>query len=85
MEQIVVHIKDKSKVDLLVGLLTSLDFVSAVDATAVVVAEAREEVGVTQEVSRNDSADFFNLAGLWSGRDIDVETIRRQAWPRQSQ
>ena len=84
MEQIVVHIKDKSKVDLLVGLLTSLDFVSAVDAASVAVADAREEVGVTQEASRNDSADFFSLAGLWSGRDIDVETIRRQAWPRQA-
>ena len=77
MEQIVVHIKDKSKVDLLVGLLTSLDFVNAV-------ADAREEVGATQEASRNDAADFFSLAGLWSGRDIDVEAIRRQAWPRQA-
>ena len=80
MEQIVVHIKDKSKVDLLVGLLASLDFVDSIDAAA-----DTGEMIVNQAVSENDSADFFSLAGLWSGRDIDVETIRRQAWPRQTQ
>jgi len=80
MEQIVVHIKDKSKIDLLVGLLTSLDFVDAVDTTTI----TTQEEETTQETSRNDSADFFSLAGLWSGRDITLETIRRQAWPRQA-
>ncbi len=79
MEQIVVHMKDRSKIGLLVGLLTSLDFVDAVDTTAITTQEE-----TTEETSRNDSADFFSLAGLWSGRDITLETIRRQAWPRQA-
>ena len=80
MEQIVVHIKDRSKVDLLVDLLASLDFVDTIDAAA-----DTREVGMNQATRKNDSADFFSLAGLWSGRNIDVETIRRQAWPRQAQ
>lgn len=25
--------------------------------------------------------DFFALAGLWEGRDIDLSQLREQAWP----
>ena len=27
---------------------------------------------------------FFAMAGLWKGRDIDAEALRRKAWPEQS-
>lgn len=81
MEQIVVHIKDESKIELLIGLLTSLDFVDTVDT----VIDGGETADVKRKIDENSAADFFNLAGLWSGRDIDVDALRHLAWPRQSQ
>ncbi|SMF96279.1 hypothetical protein SAMN02949497_3673 [Methylomagnum ishizawai] len=29
-------------------------------------------------------SDFFALAGLWQGRDIDAAALRRKAWPERS-
>ena len=28
-----------------------------------------------------DERDFFDLAGLWEGRDVDQAKLRQQAWP----
>lgn len=28
-----------------------------------------------------DENDFFALAGLWEGRDIDPGSLRKRAWP----
>ena len=25
--------------------------------------------------------DFFSLAGLWSGREVTLDSIRQKAWP----
>ncbi|MBP6470402.1 MAG: hypothetical protein KBE23_12455 [Chloroflexi bacterium] len=70
MEQIIIQVKDKEKAQLLSELLRSLDFVSL----------------VTTDFQENDSgktkADFFALAGIWQGRNIDLDTIRQQAWPK---
>lgn len=35
---------------------------------------------LTQGNTKED--DFFTLAGLWSGRDIDAQTLRKEAWPK---
>jgi hypothetical protein len=74
MEQMVIHVKNREKAKLLFELLSALDFVDFIDTET----EAAETHGLAE------SADFFALAGLWEGRDITLETIRQQAWPRQS-
>ena len=70
MEQIIIQVKDKEKAQLLSELLRSLDFVSL----------------VTTDFQENDSGktetDLFALAGLWQGRNIDLDTLRQQAWPK---
>lgn len=74
MEQIMVRVRDESKVDLLVNLLGSLDFVDEVRAFGEV---------KTHPESDNGVEDFFSLAGLWADRDVNIEVIRQRAWPRQ--
>ena len=75
MEKITVHVKDKEKAQLLFELLTALDFVESVNTSS-----AKVDMDVAQE----DSTDFFALAGLWAGRDVNLTSIRQHAWPRQS-
>jgi hypothetical protein len=78
MEQIVIQVSNKAKAQLLSELLRSLDFVETV-AIGVV----GEKPKATAEPEAQD--DFFSFAGLWEGRDISLELIRQQAWPRQKQ
>ena len=76
MEQIVIHVKDKKKAKALLELLKALDFVESVDLSL----EDEVESGEATEGTR----DFFALAGIWKGREIDLGSIRQQAWPRQT-
>jgi hypothetical protein len=71
MEQITIHINNKEKAELLLRLLRSLDFIDAVEV-------------VDHTVTEESEADFFAMAGIWRGRDITQESLRQQAWPRQS-
>ena len=76
MEQILIQVKSKEKARMLLELLKALDFVELVKSSSL---EETETDTPTQETS----LDFFSLAGLWEGRDITLESIRQQAWPRQ--
>lgn len=76
MERILISVRDKAKAQLLLELLRSLDFVESVD-------EQSTEETVSQD-SLPKSVDFFRLAGLWEGREINLSSIRQRAWPRQS-
>jgi hypothetical protein len=71
MEQIVIQVKDKKKAQALKNFLQSLDFVESVT-----------EPGVERQGRRIKSADFFSMAGLWAGRDISQESIRKETWPQ---
>jgi hypothetical protein len=72
VEQIVIQVQDKQKARLLSELLQSLDFVEM----------------VTTDHQENSAAeietDFFALAGIWEDRQIDLNTLRQNAWPRQT-
>ena len=70
MAQIVIEVSNKKKAQLLLELLRSLDFIERITA--------HEEVS-TMETKSDD--DFFALAGIWEGRDINLEDIRQKAWP----
>jgi len=75
MEQIVIQVADKDKAKLLTKLLASLNFVVSISTTS-----EREK---NSDLEISDEDDFFAFAGLWEKRDIDLETIRKKAWPRQ--
>ena len=72
MEQITIRVKDRKKAQSLLEFLRLLDFVESVS-----------EKEVSNAILSNESGenDFFALAGLWTGRDISLKTIREQAWP----
>lgn len=76
MEKILISVKDKDKAKLLLELLLSLDFILSVDTYS------QETEQITASSQQSD--DFFALAGLWEGREINLTSIRQQAWPHQS-
>ncbi len=76
MEQIVIHVQDKEKARLLFEMLSALDFVDFIDTKS-------EEQTEANQHGRQETTDFFKLAGLWENREINLEMIREKAWPRQ--
>ena len=76
MEKILVYVKDKEKAQLLSELLMALDFVESVDTGSANIKEA--------SIPQDGLSRFFDLAGLWEGREVNLNSIRQRAWPRQS-
>jgi hypothetical protein len=68
MEQLIVRVADKKKAEMLLKILSSLDFVNSV--------EVMEDNANISE----DEQDFFSLAGLWENRNVTTESIRQEAW-----
>ena len=66
MKQLILNIKDESKVQILVDLIKELDFV---------------ELKTTKKEKKHS---IFDNIGMWEGRDIDGEKLRREAWGRNS-
>ncbi|MFH1051482.1 MAG: hypothetical protein V1779_11205 [bacterium] len=64
MEQISLSIKDDSKTKFLIDLLKQLDFVEF----------------TIEKKDVKKKYNFFKSAGLWKNRNIDGETLRKQAW-----
>ena len=77
MEEIVVQLKDKTKAQMLSEFLMALDFVSSVKTNMDHPSKVSSRRPKKQE-------DFFASAGLWSNREINLDSIRKRAWPRQS-
>jgi hypothetical protein len=71
MEQITIQIKNKQKAQALITFLKSLDFID----------ELKTQNSIFESKTKMNDADFFALAGIWSGRDVTLETIRLKAWP----
>jgi len=67
MEQIILNIKDRSKLSFLMQLIRQLDFV---------------EVEKEKKKKSSVKYDFFNSAGLWANRDLNAKELREQAWNR---
>ena len=67
MEQLILNIKDDSKISFLLQLIKQLDFV---------------EIEKVKKKRAASKYDFFSSAGLWSNRDIDAKELRKQAWKR---
>jgi hypothetical protein len=72
MEQITIQIRDRRKARALKTFLKSLDYVEKVTMS-----DLQFPVN-----SRASKADFFASAGVWSKRDITIDSLRSSAWPR---
>ena len=79
MEKITVQLRSRKKAVWLLELLRSFDFIESIEA------EQNGEQAVEKSIAASESDEqFFGVAGLWAGRDIGLDSIRRQAWPRQT-
>ena len=67
MGKIVIDIKDKSKEMIVINLLRELPFI---------------ELKEFQKSNKTSSSDFRKLFGLWEGREISLNDIRKKAWYR---
>lgn len=47
-----------------------------------ILANRAETVQYRQAKADKGTDDFFALAGLWSGRNIDEQSLRKDAWPK---
>lgn len=72
MEQITIQVKSKQKAQVLMNFLKTLDYIENVSAS---------HPSIFQPKGKVNEKDFFDLAGLWSDRDITLESIREKAWP----
>lgn len=68
MEQLILNIKDSSKLSFLMQLIKQLDFV---------------EVEKVKKKKAAAKYDFFSSAGLWANREVNAKELRKQAWNRQ--
>ena len=76
MQEITVEVADRAKAHMLLELLKALDFVDLVRTSEK--PDARVDT-----IDADEESDFFSLAGLWADREVNLESIRQQAWPRQ--
>lgn len=74
MERVIVEINDKTKAQLLVEMLSSMDFVQSVITV--------QKKSVRKQT--DTASDFFALAGIWADRDVNIDSIRSKAWPRRT-
>ena len=75
MQQIIIKIRARKKADALRNFLKTLDYVESVSSL---------DYPETRPTSQADEAAFFALAGLWAGRDVTAESLRKKAWPERT-
>ena len=69
MEQFIVELKDLSKRNFLLELLTQFDFI-----------ELKTRKEAEAELKKGDDYDLFESAGLFADRKIDANQLRKEAW-----
>jgi hypothetical protein len=72
MEQIIIRVRDHKKAETLLKFLKTLDYVDNI---------VRADLPQVSESGKAGDAEFFELAGIWLGRDISQDDLRKQAWP----
>jgi hypothetical protein len=78
MEQITILVRDRHKAKSLLDLLRALDFVAVLEIEDVEDSSTDTNNGVTRE------EEFFAAAGIWKDRDVTVDSLRAEAWPRRN-
>ena len=69
MEQFIIELKDLSKRNFLLELLTQFDFI-----------ELKTGKEAEEELKKGDDYDLFESAGLFANREIDANQLRKEAW-----
>ncbi|MBI5945658.1 MAG: hypothetical protein HY864_14955 [Chloroflexi bacterium] len=72
MEQITIQVRNRRKARALRTFLKSLDYVEKVTI-------ANMKIPLKAQAKK---ADFFASAGIWSKREITLDSLRSSAWPR---
>lgn len=72
MEVINIRVRDARKANVLRKFLRTLDYVESVSG---------ESADKKPQRSKEDETAFFALAGLWAGRNVSQESLRKQSWP----
>lgn len=67
MNQLILNIKDNSKLSFLLQLIKQFDFV---------------EVVTVKKKKAASKYDFFKSAGLWENREVNAKELREKAWNR---
>ena len=65
MSKIVLDVKDKSKEEALISFLKEIPFVTIISKS---------------KTSKNKPKEFSKLFGIWKDKDIDIDSIRKEAW-----
>jgi hypothetical protein len=68
MQQLIIQIADKEKAQMLLKIISALDFVNSVE-----VIEDNTSIS-------DDEQDFFSFAVIWENRNITTDSIRQEAW-----
>lgn len=74
MEKIIIQLKDIDKKPLLLSILEKLTFIDVILPT--------QKKTITESDMEEKEHDFFASAGLFEGRDIDANELRKSAWSR---
>jgi hypothetical protein len=67
MKQIIINIKDQSKLSFLMQLISQLDFV---------------EVETIKKKKSSKEYNFFDSTGMWANKQVNAKDLRKQAWDR---
>ena len=62
-------------------LSTFLAFIRDLDYVEVMPDDTDLEKTSSSNPHQTQSDDFFDLAGMWEGRDISADELRKKAWP----
>ena len=72
MEEIIIRVSDRKKAGTLLKFLKTLDYVDNVVSANLPQVDKLQKAG---------DIDFFDLAGIWAGRQISQDSLRKEAWP----
>jgi hypothetical protein len=73
MQEYIVTVHDRSKSKAVIDLLKTLDYLQ--------IRERKQKVE-RKKNGKQPSPELRRLFGIWKGRDITLEEIRRKAWGR---
>jgi hypothetical protein len=68
MQELVIAIRDPERKSFLLELLSQLDYIEVIEDRV--------------QEKKADSYSFFDSVGLFAGREIDTDQLRRAAWTR---
>ncbi len=70
-EQLILTIKDKSKINILIDLVKELDFVEV----------QRKKITAAVKAKQKAKKNFTLSAGIWENSNITAEQLRKKSWP----